>query len=159
MNINKFSLFLVLSLFISASALGGEVKCQSLKALDKISGECNDNINYVNAGKECLKNLEAFIFSQTKLSVNKVRELSAKTELDSKVVRKVIRESKSVFDVIKAYRLNIFYPEDWDAPEELIGDGEAFLNSQRCYSQANNSLKSNEETVTLYIKKFSDLKK
>lgn len=157
MSMNK-NLGLIL-LFLLFSTAYANLDCESLSSLDNKSEECKDNTNYTSAGKNCLKKLEDLILKKTKFTVQKIKSKSSKINQISRKNRELILDAtKDAMSKVQDYRNNIFYPEDWDAPEEVIGDGLKFMNSQKCYADANKTLKEVSETLSSYINIFSGKK-
>lgn len=136
MNTNKF--LLLIALLSPATALAApKFRCVSAKDLDQRTTDCGDNHHYTKAGQDCLKELEAVV----KASGTKDKE-------------KVLAAAKKAKEYVSSYRDNIYYPEDWDAPQELIGDPIDFFDSEKCYAEARDSLKKTESSIDRYIAEF-----
>lgn len=131
---NTSKLFLLFLLGAAPQAIAGpKFSCASADELDARTKDCSDNHHYVKAGEDCLQKLEALM----------------KNGRESK--ESVLAAAKAAKKQVSAYRDDIYYPEDWDAPEELIGDPVDFFDSQKCYAEARDSLKKAEETIDRYI--------
>ena len=137
MSTNKIVCLVALLLASPAALAAPKFSCVSADELDKRTEECRDNHHYTKAGQDCLQKLEALL----KSGGAKDRE-------------KFLATAKIAKGYISSYRDNIYYPEDWDAPEELIGDPVDFLDSQKCYAEARDSLKKAEETIDHYISDY-----
>jgi hypothetical protein len=133
--------------------------CSSLKELDAKSDECADNKNYLDAGKSCVRMFETVVSNITKVPIDELAKTADKSKKISKAQsEQIFTDAKKVKSILSAYRDNIFFPEDWDAPEEVIGEADKFLYSHRCYSQANEGLRKMEENIDSYVKEFGPQK-
>lgn len=137
MNTNKLAVFLALLLLPAQAFSAPKFSCTSADELDKRTEECSDNHHYSKAGEDCLKKLEALVKSGRQNN------------------EAIVAAAKAAKKYVSAYRDDIYYPEDWDAPEELIGDPMDFFDSEKCYAEARDSLKKTEEAIDRYIDESS----
>jgi hypothetical protein len=134
---NSSKIFLFASLLMAPAAFAApKFTCVSAEELDQRTQECSDNHHYAKAGEDCLKKLEGLV----------------KSGRQSK--EEILAAAKSAKKHVSAYRDDIYYPEDWDAPEELIGDPMDFFDSEKCYAEARDSLKKTEEAIDRYIAEY-----
>lgn len=146
---------LLAALLLPAPAFAARLSCVSLDALDKRTEECKDNPQYTKAGQECLKKFEEFIARAAGIPVGSVRHGEDITKpLSSSQKEQINAAGKMAKKRVSDYRDNIYYPEDWDAPEELIGDPMDFFDSEPCYAKARDSLQKAEDKIDVLVKKF-----
>lgn len=135
MSINKIAFLLVL--FSAPQAFAApKFTCTSADELDQRTQDCGDNHHYSKAGEDCLKKLEDLI-------------KSGRESPDA-----ILSSAKAAKKYVSTYRDDIYYPEDWDAPEELIGDPMDFFDSEKCYAEARDALKKTEETIDRHIAEY-----
>ncbi|MCB9073048.1 MAG: hypothetical protein H6623_05470 [Bdellovibrionaceae bacterium] len=81
-----------------------------------------------------------------------IAELKAKIKLIGKEkIDALIKSAKNAKTSTSEYKKNILYPEDWDAPEEVIGNSADFIDSQPCYSNAKDSIEDDEYSIDAYV--------
>ncbi|MCB0377540.1 MAG: hypothetical protein KDD33_03545 [Bdellovibrionales bacterium] len=140
-------------------ATAKNLPCKSLKDLDKVSKDCEDNHHYLRAGTQCLSVFEDRMKNQLKISV---RDLDQKAvdKMDKPTKKKVLLQLDFLRSQIKAYRDNIYYPEGWDEAEETLGgDRTKYINSHKCYSEANEGLMEVEYKANQIARLLTNKKK
>lgn len=156
MIINKYFAIVVLTL-LSAPAFA-QVKCTAFEVLDKNTESCEDNSKFLNAGKECLQKLEALISTTTGVAIDKIRKATPsdfkKKKLSSDQKNVLLASARHVKTTLHKYKVNIYYPEDFDAPEEVIGDNSEFVRSQPCYADNLAGLEELEIAASIYAAIF-----
>jgi hypothetical protein len=137
--------------------------------------ECDDNVKFAQAGQTCLKALESDIRTETTNVSQQLAAANADHTSDSansqtsdfngsvadyalsqETLSKLLKEAQFTRDSVDNYLHRIFYPEDFDAEEEEIGDPLEFLDKNPCYVDNETLLKS---TLASVDKDIANLKK
>lgn len=150
---------LFLALMLSTTGFAAEKKlpglCASLKSVDAQVRDCEDNDVFSQAAVACLRRLEKEI-KDAKASlglseaVQSVVGQSAQAKMFSaagtnyadagrKLDRLLQMGAQSIQEVM-GYRQRIAWPEDWDEPEAVGNDLDAYLASSSCYQDAKKNL-------------------
>lgn len=154
------------------------INCTSLKTLEKPNGSCSDNGAYLTAGVECLEALEALINAKTGVlsaamsasnqaytndKVNKQTNTFAGTTQDYNMmistIDSLIKSAKVAKGQVAKYQKSLFYPEEWDAPKEVIGDPDTFFDSHQCYAEPRDALSRVQEELDVHIEDLENAKK
>jgi hypothetical protein len=143
-------------IFLAPAFAGAAVKLEC-PAVDDFSNEnmtCEENGKFGQAGVDCLSSLETAIKNQSAVAhkammgsneklVDKAGNAQthnfhgsgADYALAQATLEELIASAKKAREKVESYHLNIFYPEDFDAPEEVIGDREEFIMDNPCFSE------------------------
>lgn len=154
----------------AAPAAAKSSACSTARDLDKQAESCDDNGLYADAGFDCLEKLESLI--QTKAAAAKItlqlsnaahvgdgKAKQASSFLGSGADYKIamaaldsmIASAKKARGTVGSYLNNIFFPEEFDAPEELIGDNMEFVKNSRCYAEPKSLIEKTLETIDRHI--------
>ena len=160
----------LLLLFTSNLAAAKGFTCSTARDLSRNAASCDDNGQYADAGIDCLEKLEKLI--ATKAAAAKITlQLSnaahvgggnAKqatsflgSDADYKIAMAalddMIASAKKARRNVDSYLDNIFFPEEFDAPEELIGDNLEFIKGSRCYAEPKGLIEKTVETIDQHI--------
>jgi hypothetical protein len=166
----KNIVWLASALLLLAPAAEASFSCLHPQQLDDANDTCEENGKYVDAGIDCLDQLEDLIEktkSQTaqKLERSNRRHLgdgknrqssafqgtSADYKIADKALNGLVRSAKQAKRHVSAYLDNIYFPEEFDAPEEIIGDGIEYLNSSPCYAEPRDMLRAMLSDIDRHI--------
>ncbi|HEY8278735.1 MAG TPA: hypothetical protein VIH99_03880 [Bdellovibrionota bacterium] len=163
----KILFLCALNILWVTAAQGG---CISMKDLDKESVDCNDNGNFVDAGIQCFLGFENLVKKQAGVTAKGMKRSNDKfvngdrnsqtsgqegmvsnMNLSVAALDAMIAAGKAARKDIDSYAKNIFFPEEWDAPEEMIGNGLDYLNSSACYAEPRDILNDMVQRTDQYI--------
>ncbi len=157
MIINKYFLVCLLTIVVSLPAIA-KVECTPFETVDKTAETCEDNGKFLKAGQECMQKLESVISTKTNVTIDKLRKMTPnefkKKKLSNADKNQLLSAAKHVKKTLRQYKVNLFYPEDFDAPEEAIGNSAEFIYSQTCYSDNLARLEELETISTAYVTIF-----
>lgn len=147
--------------------------CSPVKEMNKSTKGCNDNYIYTDAAYACadkfyleLEKKEGEILTKLTEANEKSQEkgLQQSKELDTAKLgygysatelANLIKSGKQSLANLKNYLFYIHYPEDFDAPEEVIGDPVKYLLNSKCYSENVDEIESLIEDLENDIKDLS----
>jgi len=152
-----------------------QLSCPDTQKIEEEAEVCEDNGKFGEAGIECLSSLEKAIREQSALAKKSMMNSNAALidkagnaqtsnfagsgadyRIAQKTLEELIDQAKNARAKVESYHLNIFYPEDFDAPEEVIGDVEEFLEESECFSENKNGLMKIVDKIDKHI---ADLEK
>lgn len=165
------------SFWFSCEALAApavKVECPSLENLMEEAEECSDNGRFGEAGISCVKALEDAIRQQAELARASMKASNEKHtgeqagnaqthnfagsganyQISRTTLEELIAAAKGTRASVNSYLNGIYYPEDFDAPEEVIGDPIEFLDNNACYNDNRIGL---ENLVKQVDKKIAEL--
>lgn len=135
------------------------LNCRKLGELNEAVQDCGGNRKYLEAGQACLQAYKAFLSAEKESALRSLEALQAgglvAGEKHSEAVRtlgKVLDAGEAASESVKGYLANIVYPEDWDAPPEVIGNPADFFNSHKCYRESRDGLEALTEEIDLSVK-------
>jgi hypothetical protein len=153
-------------LLTAASALA----CYSLEELDDENDDCSTNGKYVDAGIGCFLTFENKVKKEAgeayvKMKASNKKHVmgdknsqasgmagtTANFKLSEAALDALIAAGKATLGNLDGYSKNIYFPEEWDAPEELIGNGLDYLNSSACYAEPRDMLSDMKKSTEEYI--------
>lgn len=131
------------------------LKCPSVENVRSKAMSCEkDNRMWTDAADYCLKRLNKIIDIQTKKmsrqlrlankknldsAINKQKQNFIGTDVDYEIAQKNLDMLIDIADrtetQIDDYKHNVYFPEEWDEPEEIIGNRIKYVESQPCYSE------------------------
>lgn len=174
-------LLLPLLLLSTLSAQAAEEKkkllipCQIGESLEKDGQDCESNSVFSKAGEACVSSVEKTIKGKSgevalALAASNLAHTgdgnnaqssnftgaAADYAISLAALQDLIRAAKVVRVKVADLPNHIYYPEDFDAPEEVIGNPVEFLDSQDCYNDARTSL---ERSLKKIDKQIADLEK
>lgn len=166
---------LTISLLAFLACAEAGASCLSLQSLDDENDNCLSNGKYVDAGISCFVGFEQRIKAETKKISGLLGESNALHVLGEKnsqssglsgsvsdykiagrTLDALIAAGRAARSSIDGYRRNIYGPEDFDAPPEVIGSPFEYLNSSPCYAEPRDMLKDMLDRTDAYI---ADLKR
>lgn len=173
-----FVLAIVTSPFFIQNAVAAPAfACATAESVDNNGeGNCEENNEkFAKAGQDCLKTLEAAIQARASVAnvqmaasnlaktvtsgngqTNNFSGANADYGISQQALADLIEAAKKARRAVEGQLSHIYYPEDFDAPEEVIGDPMDFLNEVSCYSDNEKSLKKTIKTIDQHI---ADLEK
>ncbi len=170
----KKTFLAALLLALPAQALA----CPSLARLDDENDSCEDNGKYVDAGAACFLDFEGMVKKDAgeafvKMSQSNKKHVggaknsqasgmagaTADLKISEATLDLLIAAGKIAMKNLDGYSRNIYFPEEWDAPEELIGKGIDYLNSSPCYAEPRDILKDMNERTAKYVRDLEAAKK
>jgi hypothetical protein len=151
--------------------------CYSLEELDDENDDCSSNSKYVDAGIGCFLTFEnkvkkeagdtftkmnasnkKFVMGSKNSQASGMAGTTANFKLSEAALDNLIKAGKATLGDLDSYSRNIYFPEEWDAPEELIGDGLEYLNSSPCYAEPRDMLSDMKKSTEDYIKELEAAK-
>jgi len=165
--------------FLTLLFISGQhaLACPSLASLEDENGNCSTNGTYVDAGISCFTDFEKQVkresgeaFAEMKASNKKfvmgdknsqasgLAGANADFKLSEAKLNLLIAAGKVALKNIESYSRNIYFPEEWDAPEELIGNGLDYLNASACYAEPRDILNDMSERAAQYIQDLENAK-
>lgn len=139
--------------FAAEAAKAPPLECLDAEQLNSKVQGCEGNSLYGEAALSCMQKFRALVKDRTKGAAAQMKANAkdlakegagqsqnfAGAEADYAVSQatlgELIEAGKLVSKQMDSYLDNIVFPEDFDAPEELIGDPVAFLDNSGCYSE------------------------
>lgn len=159
----------------SRAAAPKPLACTPVASLDNEEDDCDSNGKYVDAGMACLKALQDRIKAETGTARRQLRSsqnqnigggrnsqentLAGATDgyqISQATLQGLIAAAKIAKANVDSYLGNIYYPEEFDAPREVIGDPEEYLNSEQCYAEPRDLLNDMLDKIDQHI---ADLEK
>jgi len=160
-----------LALLSTEARAGASFACAALDSIKEVTAfECDDNHFYGQAGLDCLHSLESAIQSRAALAAKQMAASNAEHvdqagnaqthnfqgsngdySLSDEALAELIANAKAARENVDQYLNNVYYPEDWDAPEELIGDTNDFLDDNECYADNRDGLRQVKKKIEGYI--------
>ncbi len=135
------------------------IDCRKPDELNESVQDCAGNRKYLEAGRACVKAFQVFLLSEKEEALKNMAALQAGGVLSEGQHTKAVRTLSRVIEAgdeasgnVKAYLSNIVYPEDWDAPPEVIGNAADFFNSHKCYRDSRDGLEALAEEVDSSVK-------
>lgn len=147
--------------------------CPGLAGLKEEAKSCKDNASFGQAGLDCLKNLEKAIQARAAaaqkemaasnaLKVDKAgnaqthnfQGATADYSISQDALSELIANAKVAHVSVHGYLNNIIYPEDFDAPEDIIGDMIEFLDANPCYNDNRLGLEGVKKKIESHIKEL-----
>ena len=132
--------------------------CRELAALDKEVESCEQNQKYTEAAGLCVANFEAYLKPERAKALNVLASARAKADSRAESRQVLVRAAalaEATADRLGSYLGNIVYPEDFDAPEAMIGDRNAYLERETCYSSNRDRLEGMIERVKLSLRELN----
>lgn len=171
----KTMILMLTALFLGASPA---LACPSLSSLDSEEDNCTDNGKYVDAGIGCFLEFEGMVKKDAgeafvKMSQSNKKHVGGKAnsqasgmagatadlKISEATLDMLIAAGKIAQKSLDGYSRNIYFPEEWDAPEELIGNGLDYLNSSACYAEPRDMLQDMKDRTDRYVKDLEKAKK
>lgn len=165
------NIYLILFFALSAPSHAAiQASCTSVSSLDEATTGCEDNAQFTQAGRKCLQSLEDLIAAQTKVAATQLAAANAKVNatnnaqnvglqgaradyaISQQTLANLIASAKEARRNVDGYLNHIYYPEDFDAPAEVIGDPVKFLDANDCYSDNERALKSALDQIDKHIR-------
>lgn len=152
---------ILLALFWSMPAPAAvSIICHSVKDLSERTEDCEDNKYFAKAGADCMRAFDRAVKEQSDV-VAKLLQASNQEQIDQagnaqhhtfggsasdyKIavnnLNMLIVAAKIARATVDGYLNSIYYPEDFDAPPEVIGDPMEYLDNSACYAENEKSLK------------------
>ncbi len=146
----------LLILAANISAIAAPFDCVPLQKIEQASGTCADNGKYADVGMHCLDKLEDFIKTQNAKAqfllvqadkntnaaqTGTFAGANASYKIAADAFTEALTAAKRAQWYVTSYISNIYFPEDFDAPREVIGDPVEFLNKSQCYAEPRDILK------------------
>lgn len=133
--------------------------CRRLAELNEAVQDCDGNRKYLEAGQACVQTFRAFMAAEKESALRSLEAVQAgglvagpKHSEAVQTLGKVLDAGEAAGESLKGYLANIVYPEDWDAPPEVIGNPADFFNSHKCYRESRDGLESLTEEIDLSVK-------
>lgn len=168
----------ILILVALALAPAGAIACPSLNSLDNENDNCEANGKYVDAGIACFMDFEGMVRKDAgeafvKMSQSNKKHVgsnrnsqasgmagaTADMKISEAALNALILAGKLALRNLDGYSRNIYFPEEWDAPPALIGNGLDYLNSSPCYAEPRDMLQDMQKRTANYIKDLENAKK
>lgn len=172
----KASKLLLLAL-LSSNAHALTVTCVTPESIEEDGAmDCQDNGKFGEAAIACMKDLERAIAERTKSAQlqlaasnaahsamgNAQNNNFAGSEADYAIsqasLSDLIAASKHIRKRVDSYLDHVYYPTDWDAPEELIGDPVEYIEGEPCYAENAEGIKGIVKRIDGYIEQFEQAK-
>lgn len=170
-------IFLLASLITISPAQAAKplFSCVTADSIDDGQGDCEVNQKFSTAGLECLQTLEAAIQARSKVAnaqmnasniANTVTKGNAQNhtfqggganyDISQQALAELINAAKVARATVSGQMDHLYYPEDFDAPQEVIGDPMEFLTNTSCYGENEKILKDAVKRIDQHI---ADLQK
>jgi hypothetical protein len=170
-------------LILLATALFGvgfqaHAACFTAASLDNENDNCLSNGKYVDAGITCFTGFEAAVKKQSVVTskllgasnqahvggdANAQKSGMAGSQADYQIANAtldaLIAAGKAARASLVSYSKDVYYPEDWDAPSEVIGDPVAYLNNSPCYAEPRDMLQDMVSRTDGYLNDLENAKK
>ncbi len=147
------------SVFLAVSGEAAPLNCRKVAELNEAVQSCEGNRKYVEAGRTCVQAFQGYLRAEKEAALRSMAALQAGGSVASDkhgeavlTLSKVIETGEQASTSVKAYLSNIVYPEDWDAPPEVIGNPADFFRSHKCYSESRDGLEALAEEVDSSVK-------
>jgi hypothetical protein len=173
----KVNSLLLLLTVISFPARALTVTCVTPESIEEDGAmDCQDNGKFGEAAIACMKDLERAIAERTKRAQlelaasnaahsamgNAQNHNFAGSEADYAIsqasLSDLIAASKHIRKRVDSYLDHVYYPTDWDAPEELIGDVNEYIEGEPCYAENAEGIKGIVKRIDGYIEQFEQAK-
>lgn len=159
---------------LSANALV-KLACPTTESFEEDVKECEDNGKIAQAGIDCTTSLEKAIQEQSAVAAKAMSASNTKIvdkggnaqthnfagsgadyAITQATLAELIAAAKKARNQVEDYHMNIYYPEDFDAPEEMIGDPEEFIAESECFGENKRGLMGLVDKIDRHI---ADLEK
>jgi hypothetical protein len=157
----------MLLLAFSGAARAG---CIPLGKLDNEEDDCLNNGKYVESAISCFVDFESLVKAKAGVAAGQLEQSNAAHLANGKnsqangeaggasdykiavaTLDGLIAAGKAARSSIDSYSKNIYFPEDFDAPPEVIGDPMGYLDSSPCYAEPRDMLQDMLQRADLYI--------
>lgn len=168
---------LMLGLMPASAGAAVKISCPSLQSLEENASECGDNNYFQQAGRQCLKAFEKAIqqrsvLAQAQLAASNLALVDkagnsqnhnfggseADYDISQEALAELIDAGKKARNSVDDYLKHIYFPEDFDAPEEIIGDPMEFLDNNACYAEVESDLKSVLKKIDQHLAELAKTK-
>ncbi len=173
----KASMFFLFAMLTPSAWAGITITCQPPEAIEEAgAGDCFDNGQFGESAIACFRDLERVVKARTKQAQgelaasnalhnamgNAQNQNFAGSEADYAISQAALSEllsaSKFVRKRVDSYLDHLYYPTDWDAPEELIGDPAEYIEGEDCYAENAEGIKGIVKKIDGYIDQFEKAK-
>ena len=151
--------FMCVAASSAQAAPKSSTSCPKVSDLNEAVQSCEGNKKYLEAGQACLQSFKTFLAAEKEAAFRSLEAVQAggivagaKHSEAVQVLGKVLEVGEATSENVKGYLSNIVYPEDWDAPTEVIGNPADFFNSHKCYRESRDGLEALTEEIDLSVK-------
>ena len=137
------------------------LQCATPESIEESAEECDSNDSFTTSGQNCVTSLENMIKARTAV-INKQMAAAqaagigqagnaqnhdlATSNVDYTTAQNTFADltkaATSARTTVDSYLDHIYFPEDFDAPEEVIGDPETFLDESPCFADNEAAIKA-----------------
>lgn len=151
--------------------------CRGLAGLKENAESCRDNKTFGQAGLDCYNALQRAIqaraaAAKAQMAASNVAKIDnagnqqnhnfqgahADYGISQDALTELIANARLAHGSVDGYLNNIIFPEDFDAPEELIGDMFEFIDSEPCYNENRLGLEDLKKRIEKNIKELEAAK-
>lgn len=131
----KMILIALLSLSPATQAAPA-LDCPSLESLEALAEDCGGNLHFARAAQKCSRSLETALL-KTQLDITAGLQVpgDAPAKAFENALSNALALAERAREQVAGYRASIYFPEDFDAPEEVIGNAFEFLDANACYAE------------------------